>query len=495
MNKMKLTIIIMLFTSCVAAVYGQVTIGSNIPSNNGALLDLKQEKKDDGSANSSKGLLLPRVILTNPTDITTGDITGVTPANKDAHIGLTVYNIGNCPGVYVWTGSEWIKLGEPCIISQRPDAPLGTNGFFCLPSGSVELTASVNAGETVDWYAAASGGSPLTNGTGTLKFPTGTISSKTIYYAEARNTTTGAVSTARTAVVATFYDDESLIATTATPAETSGLNIWGDKVVVHAAKPGVYDSFISADFGAAGRWMTTNLAAWAYDAGVASPPTLTLGVDNSTDPRWCYPGISDTDWNDPTKLYNDNKHLGLLYNWPAATGNQNLSMQNQSQGTPDDNTSTPVQGICPNGWHVPSDKEWTDLENEIIRNTTEYADVSSNIDPGDNSKLVSYDEDDRRFGNTTTHGAAMKSTCLVAGQSQVGNSRPPFQNGFSVPLVGTAGSGAILTIGNTASLWSSSNVDFAGATAWRRGVVNLTNRVSRVDVGKDLLSTVRCVKN
>jgi uncharacterized protein (TIGR02145 family) len=493
MNKIKLTIILTLFAALCTAAYGQVTIGSNIPSNNGALLDLKQEKKDDGSANSSKGLLLPRVILTNPTDITTGDITGVTPANKDAHIGLTVYNIGNCPGVYVWTGSEWIKLGEPCIISQRPDAPLGTNGFFCLPSGSVELTASVNAGETVDWYAAASGGSPLTNGTGTLKFPTGTISSKTIYYAEARNETTGVVSTARTAVVATFYDDESLIATTATPAETSGLNIWGDKVVVHAAKPGVYESFISADFGAAGRWMTTNLAAWAYDAGVASPPTLTLGVDNSTDPRWCYPATSAQWWNDPTSIFNGNKHVGLLYNWFALTGNQNnSSTQDQGQGVPDDNTSTPVQGICPNGWHVPSDKEWTDLENEIIRNTTEYADVSSNIDPGDGSKLMSY-ADDALNARGSAHSLAMRATCLIPGQSQSGNSKPPYQNGFSVLLVGTAGSGAILTIGTSTVLWSSSNAGGTGY-AWRRGVT-IGNAVSRLDIDKELLGTVRCVKN
>jgi uncharacterized protein (TIGR02145 family) len=43
---------------------------------------------------------------------------------------------------------------------------------------------------------------------------------------------------------------------------------------------------------------------------------------------------------------------GLLYNWYAVMNNSNSSNSNPSG----------VQGLCPTGWHVPSDEEWKELE-------------------------------------------------------------------------------------------------------------------------------------
>lgn len=42
---------------------------------------------------------------------------------------------------------------------------------------------------------------------------------------------------------------------------------------------------------------------------------------------------------------------GVLYNWPAAMANTKSSSSNPSG----------VQGVCPAGWHLPSDAEWTEL--------------------------------------------------------------------------------------------------------------------------------------
>ena len=42
---------------------------------------------------------------------------------------------------------------------------------------------------------------------------------------------------------------------------------------------------------------------------------------------------------------------GYLYNWPAVMHGESSSSTNPSG----------VQGICPNGWHVPSDAEWVRL--------------------------------------------------------------------------------------------------------------------------------------
>jgi len=46
---------------------------------------------------------------------------------------------------------------------------------------------------------------------------------------------------------------------------------------------------------------------------------------------------------------------GYLYNWYAAMGGSSSSASNPSN----------VQGVCPNGWHLPSDAEWTQLTNFV----------------------------------------------------------------------------------------------------------------------------------
>jgi hypothetical protein len=81
-----------------------------------------------------------------------------------------------------------------------PSAPTGTPGSRC-GAGTVSLSATPGAGETIDWYASASGGTALS--IGSTSFTTPSISATTTYYAESRNTTTGCVGSARTAVTAT----------------------------------------------------------------------------------------------------------------------------------------------------------------------------------------------------------------------------------------------------------------------------------------------------
>ncbi|MBD8389369.1 hypothetical protein [Dysgonomonas sp. BGC7] len=79
----------------------QVTIGSNKPPHNDALLDLKENSGNT----SSKGLLLPRVSLSST----------VSPSPLSAHTaGMTVYNIATLadvsPGYYYNDGAKWVKL-------------------------------------------------------------------------------------------------------------------------------------------------------------------------------------------------------------------------------------------------------------------------------------------------------------------------------------------------------------------------------------------------
>ena len=55
------------------------------------------------------------------------------------------------------------------------------------------------------------------------------------------------------------------------------------------------------------------------------------------------------------------EQLGYLYNWAAAAGTTSSSQS----------INEPRQGICPNGWHIPSKDEWTALINYVTDNSTD----------------------------------------------------------------------------------------------------------------------------
>jgi len=95
-------------------------------------------------------------------------------------------------------------------------------------------------------------------------------------------------------------------------------------------------------------WMMQNLKTTHYADGTEIPlPTTNPsnpGFETTEPYRWAP--------ND------DSLHVGKfgwLYNWLAIVRNGNGSDRNPSG----------VQGICPNGWHVPSDAEWTELTDYV----------------------------------------------------------------------------------------------------------------------------------
>ena len=59
--------------------------------------------------------------------------------------------------------------------------------------------------------------------------------------------------------------------------------------------------------------------------------------------------------------FTSSPEYGLLYNWKAVMGQSLSSNSNPSK----------VQGICPNGWHVPSNREWQQLI-DYVSNQSQY---------------------------------------------------------------------------------------------------------------------------
>jgi uncharacterized protein (TIGR02145 family) len=89
-------------------------------------------------------------------------------------------------------------------------------------------------------------------------------------------------------------------------------------------------------------WMAENLR---YLPFVALSST-----GSTTTPYYYVLNYEGTDVN-AAKATTNYSTYGVLYNWPAAMNNTSSSESNPSM----------VQGVCPNGWHLPSDAEWKQL--------------------------------------------------------------------------------------------------------------------------------------
>lgn len=150
------------------------------------------------------------------TGSTTYNVTGMTAGNSATYYAEARNTTSGCK-------SE-TRTAVTATANTIPAAPSGTNGSRC-GTGTVNLSATPGSGNTTDWYAAASGGSPLTGGNGTDNFTTPSISVTTTYYAEARTTATGCVSTSRTAVIATVNSAPSISAHPSNDSQCAGNSV------------------------------------------------------------------------------------------------------------------------------------------------------------------------------------------------------------------------------------------------------------------------------
>ena len=102
-------------------------------------------------------------------------------------------------------------------------------------------------------------------------------------------------------------------------------------------------------------WMKENLRTRHYSDGTLIP----MGTSISGNTSYCYdPG------NDSAKV----AVYGLLYNWTAVMNGAASSNTNPSN----------VQGVCPEGWHLPSLAEWTQLT-DYVSSQSQYVCGDTNI--------------------------------------------------------------------------------------------------------------------
>ena len=148
---------------------------------------------------------------------------------------------------------------------------------------------------------------------------------------------------------------------------------------------------------------------------------------------------------------------GRLYDWATVMNGATTSSSNPSG----------VQGICPSGWHLPSDSEWNELE------------VALGMPAADTANIV---------WRGTDHGTKMKST---TGWNSSGNGSNA--SGFNAFPAGDYNNGSLLNLGDGAYFWSSK--ENTGSYAWFR-YLNLGNAtVYRGTYNKSYSVSCRCVEN
>lgn len=203
-------------------------------------------------------------------------------------------------------------------------------------------------------------------------------------------------------------------------------------------------------------WMKENLKVKYYANGTA----IAYGTATSTTVGYFYY---------PNNDQNNVALFGLLYNWKAV-----MSTSSSSSSVP-----SGVQGICPTGWHVPSDDEWTILSN-YVNNVSEYL-----CNGTDTYTAKSFAAD------TTWSTSAI--TCAV-GNIQADNNA----TGFSILPAGRARSQSSFEYFNQyAYLWSATEGSSSYTKCW--GIYYATATVSRIGntTGNYKYNgySVRCVKD
>ena len=281
----------------------------------------------------------------------------------------------------------------------------------------------------------------------------------------------------------------------------------------------------TATFGNA-EWMIENLEEIEYDTESEGSGTLAPGRAGATyispgspivdelQSRYYFPSNRAYQNSDgratPTasdiaydRVYYDNNRqygIGLFYSWKAATAGEYTDIV-LSTVAPAANAYSTVQGICPNGWRIPSERDWLDLEKEISDHASLYS-----TNPSATPWNTSYETGDASTSandqyNRGTHGSSMKSVCNVAGyagSSTGGYSKP---NGFNLLLVGYIGTNHNMdSFGTFTAMFSSSiyQSDAGGQpnfnNPWGRAFGNDGNGARRDKEGADQLQPIRCVK-
>ena len=198
-------------------------------------------------------------------------------------------------------------------------------------------------------------------------------------------------------------------------------------------------------------WTVENACHITYRDGTLIPEiTDNAEWSNLTTGAWCYFN------NDPTKP--------RFYNWYAVMGIHDID------------PNTPNKEFAPEGWHVPSDTEWTTLENYLIANGYNYDGTTTG------NKIA-------KAMASTTGWSSSTETGAIGNDQSINNS-----SGFNVfPEGFRSTNGSFLNEGLNAIFWSSTETN--ANNVWNRYLSSDSSYLLRLHFYKQVGYSVRFVKD
>jgi len=208
-------------------------------------------------------------------------------------------------------------------------------------------------------------------------------------------------------------------------------------------------------------WMAENLKVTHYPNGTAIP----LVTDNT---EW--KNLSDNNTDDAYCYYNNNTSneintYGALYTWAAAMGDNAISSNTNPSG---------VQGVCPDGWHLPSDEEWKQLEMYL--------------------GMSQVDADSAGWGRGTNEASKLAGNSGLWTDGSLENDTTFGTSGFSALPSGYRDSyydGSFYDLGDWGYWWSSTEGNSSGA--YRRTLSYDNTDILRNSINKSNGFSVRCI--
>ena len=188
---------------------------------------------------------------------------------------------------------------------------------------------------------------------------------------------------------------------------------------------------------------------WMADNLKYLPSVVGLATGSDSTAYYYVHGYDGTDIN-AAKATSNFTTYGVLYNWNAATNGEASSTTNPSE----------VQGVCPTGWHLPSNAEWKEL--------TDY------------------------LGGSEVAGGKLKETGTVHWNSP--NTDATNETGFTaLPGGDRTSDGRFINIREDGYWWSAT--EYNTNVAYRQFLSYCASYVLRSDSYKSMGFSVRCVKD
>ena len=210
-------------------------------------------------------------------------------------------------------------------------------------------------------------------------------------------------------------------------------------------------TFIDSRDGNEYNWVQIGDQVWMAE-NLAYLPSVNMVADGSEDAAGSYYYVYGYDGTNvaDAKATDNYATYGVLYNWTAAMDGEASSTTNPSG----------IQGVCPAGWHLPSDAEWTELTNYL--------------------------------GGTSVAGGKLKETGTTHWASP--NTGATNETGFTALPGGYRGdNGTFDYIGYGGYWWSAT--EYSASSAWYRIMgINLSS-VPLFNYYKEVGFSVRCVRD